>query len=121
VGHKTLVEGVRASLERQGFTYRTNVGRSLIEFEVTSPCKLLIVVEDLSEYRVGYLGGRIRREAALEIKRMVGSTTSTEELRKHALRFVTDLVESLPKEPWKGTGYIRSRWERSNWKKLSEI
>ena len=119
-----LGDHVQATLDKLGFKYRKNTARYVIEFEVVSPCSMLIRVEDLARERAGFpyvLRSSLKVESAIELRRVIGATTPEEEVRRNASIFARSLRDVLPKEPWKGIGLIGSRSEKSNWEKLEEL
>jgi hypothetical protein len=112
---------VQETIEKLGFSYRKNMGRSIIEFEISSPCRMFVTIEDLTREQLGYpFRSRLRVESAIELQRLIPSTGSEEELRKHASAFVRGLRDSLPKEPWIGIG-LRAQSEKANWERLADI
>jgi hypothetical protein len=116
-----LASHVQETIEKLGFSYRKNMGRSIFEFEVLSPCRMFVTIEDLTREQLGYpFRSRIRVESAIELHRLIPSSGSEEELRKHASAFVQGLRDSLPKEPWIGIG-LRTRSEKANWERLGDL
>jgi len=120
--HPRLVEVLEASLKALGYSYVKNQGRDFTEFEVRSPCQFLASVESLVSPRLTFFIPRSGvAESAIELRRLVGSTGSEAELSTCVSAFVRELRSALPKEPWKGTGFFRSRAEKARWEKLGEL
>ena len=117
-----LSDKVQKCLDGLGWSYRKGSGSSIDEYEVTSPCQILIRVEDLTGVSGGFaFWVSFRRESAIELRRVVGSHESDSEARQFASTFLKKLRDTLPQEPWKGTGFVREREQKSNWERLSEI
>jgi hypothetical protein len=118
---EALVEKVQETLAKLGYTFRRSEGNFLTEFEVMTPCRMLITVEDITHEQIGYpLRSRIRVESAIEVRRLIPSTESADLLRRHASAFVASLRARLPREPWKGIG-VTSHSEKDNWERLADI
>ena len=118
-----MLEGyVRASLDRLEFKYRTHAGQFVVEFEVTSPCQMLVRVEDLTRERVRIpFFTRTKMESAVELRRVIGSEGSEGEVKKCAELFARNLRDALPIEPWRGMGTFRTREEKGKWQRLAEL
>jgi len=113
---------VRASLDSLGYSYRKNEGAFVVEFEVITPHKMLIRVEDLTRPQSGFpLRSSLRVESAIEILRVVGSGETEGGLRDCASRFLVKLRSLLPKEPWKGIGFPAVGSEKANWERLADL
>ena len=94
----------------------------MTEFEVTSPRRMLIRVEDLSRKQFGFpIRSQLRLESAIEIMGVVGAPEPESKLRECASALAEKLHSSLPKEPWKGLGPVSERSEKGNWDRLGEI
>ncbi len=117
-----LADSVAQAMQKQGFVHRVNRGNNVTEFEVTSPCHLLVRVEDLTARRVGLgLRSGVRFESAIEIVRTIGATEPEGETRAQASSFLDELRTITPPEPWKGLGFTGSRREKSNWERLGDL
>jgi len=122
VGYRKLVRHVEQSLKSLGFSFLRNETRLLTEFEVITPSHFRVVLEDNSRY--DYTFGVIRThrvETSLELRRDLDAPETDEDLDKNARAFMNHLTSSLPEEPWKGLGLVRSRTERAKWQELSQI
>lgn len=117
-----LVDFVRTNLDKLGFSYRTTAAEFIVEFEVLSPCHMLVRVEDLTVQRRAFsFLGPSKPESAIEMRRVVGTEGSEEELRRCASAFLQGLLKSLPREPWRGTGFLKGRSGRNDWERLDEL
>jgi hypothetical protein len=122
VDYLKLAEILEASLKNLGYTYYKNQGREVTEFEVRSPCQFIASVEGVTSQRLGFIFLRpLAVESVVEIRRMIGSKGSEAELLTCVSALVRELRSALPKEPWKGTGFFRSRAERTRWERLDEL
>lgn len=122
IDHLRLAEILEASLKSLGYAYYKNQGREITEFEVRSPCQFIASVEGLTSQRLSFVLLRPPSvESVIEIRRMIGSKGSEAELLTCVSALVRELRSALPKEPWKGTGFFRSRVERTRWERLDEL
>jgi hypothetical protein len=120
--HLRLAEILEASLKNLGYSYIKNQGRDITEFEVRSPCRFVASVESLTSQRPTFLIPRSAvTESAIELRRLIDSKRSEAEPSACVSALVRELRSALPKEPWKGTGRLRSRTERARWEKLGEL
>jgi hypothetical protein len=118
-----LVQCVEESLVKLCYHYLKNRTNRITEFEIDSPCHFRVLVEEQREERFGRftLLRSEKNESTIEVFRTLGSTDSDDVLKQHLSAFVEQLGKTLPEEPWKGLGPLRSRSERENWSKLSEL
>jgi len=114
---------VEASLKSLGYTYTTNQARGVTEFEVSSPREFRIVVEEgvIGSASLPFFRGTPRSGCVVEVRRTLDSDPDDQEVRGKVAAWLEDLVARLPREPWEGFGFIRSRTERTRWKELSQV
>ena len=107
------------ALKRLGFKYYRNQSKKVLEFEVFEPVQFLVRIEDLHDdgFRpqafFGLIGGGGGGNSLAVIP---GSEDPSE--RVHVATFVNVLLESLPKKPWEGLGFIESRTSKAYWRGL---
>ncbi len=119
---RKLADSVELSLKNLGYSYYKNQGRNVTEFEVHSPCHMIVSVENLAREQFGFpFRSPVRIESAIELRRTIGASEPEERTRQCSAAFVNDLRSSLPDEPWKGLGVLRSRAEKQIWERLGEL
>ena len=96
---------VEDALKRISYSYFRNQGQNVTEFEVRSPCTVLVTVENLTRDQMGFpFRSRTRVESAFEIRRLVGSRQTDDALLPCANALVREVQESIPAGTWKLLG-----------------
>ena len=96
---------VEEVLKQISYSYFRNQGQNITEFEVRSPCRVLVAIENLTREQVGFpFRSRTRIESAFEIRRLVGSQETDDTLLPCANTLVREVVKSLPSGSWKLLG-----------------
>jgi hypothetical protein len=112
---------VEESLRELNFAYLKNEGRNVTQFEVQTPCHLIVSVENVTREQLTFLiRPHLRVESALELRPMVGVREPEPDRPRCQSALVRVLRSHLPDEPWKGAGVLRSRSQKANWEKLDE-
>lgn len=113
---------VRAVLGELGYTYFKNETRRITEFEIQSPCKFRVLVEDCRGGRSAFGLFKSRQdESAIELWRSVGAAVPDDLLKKSVDSFLERLWATMPREPWEGFGHFRKASEKSRWAELGRI
>jgi hypothetical protein len=122
LGYSKLVRCVEDSLGKLGYAHLKNGTDRVTEFEVERPCHFRVLVEDQTVERFGMAILRSEKgESTVEILRSLEASESDDELAPHVSAFVEQLRRTLPPEPWKGLGLLRSRAEKLRWSELSRL
>jgi len=112
----SLAERVEASLRRLGYPYLKNRGRNVTGFEVQSPCRFIVTVENLTREQLGYpLRSRVRVESAIDFTRTIGARETGSELKQRVSALVQDLCSDLKDERLKGLLALRPMAEKARW------
>ena len=95
-------------LKQISYSHFRNQGQNVTEFEVRSPCRVLVTIENLTRDQVGFpFRSRTRVESAFEVRRLVGSQETDDTLLPCANTLVREIVKSLPSGSWKLLGSRR--------------
>ena len=122
IEYSKFVGCVRAVLGELGYSYYKNETRTITEFEIQSPCKFRVLVEDCRGERSAFGLYKSRRdESAIELWRTVGVTVPDDLLRKSVDSFLEKLWVNMPREPWEGFGRFRKASEKTRWSELGKI
>ncbi|HME18395.1 MAG TPA: hypothetical protein VKF15_01510 [Nitrososphaerales archaeon] len=107
------------ALNELGLSFIKNQGRNVTEFEVRSPCRFLVTVENAAREQVGFMFRRkVRIESLVEVKPLIGSPEPEARLQENYRAFLGRLRGKLPNEPWEGLGVLRSQQARRAWESL---
>jgi hypothetical protein len=122
IEYHEFVGYVTKALERLEYKYFKNATDRITEFEIQSPCKFRVLVEDCRGERSAFgLFRSNRSECAIELWRTVGAQESDDELRQRVNAFLAKLIATIPKEPWAGFGPFRSGSEKTRWAGLNKL
>ena len=117
-----LVRCVRRSLGELGYPYLKNETKRNTEFEIESPCRFRVLVENCTrEGTSRFLLSSDQNESAIELWRQIGADEPDDLLKRHVGSFLQKLSATLPREPWKGFGSFRSRSEKIKWSELGNL
>jgi predicted Fe-S protein YdhL (DUF1289 family) len=117
-----LVKFVRKTLGELGYAYLKNETKRITEFEIESPCRFRVLVEDCTREGTGRLSlGSDKTESAIELWKQIAADEPDDVLERHVDSFLRKLMATLPREPWKGFGPFRSRSERVRWSELGNL
>ena len=86
------------ALREMGLSFIKNQGRNVTEFEVRSPCRFLVTVENLAREQISFMALRkkVRVESAVETKPLIGAPEPEERLQEHYEAFFDSLRAKLP-------------------------
>ena len=119
---RKLAGVVEQCLKNLGFAFIKNQGMKVTEFEVQSPCHFIVSIENTTRGQLSFLvRSPIRVEAAIEVRRLIGSHDPETRLQECASAVAAELRKKLPDEPWKGSGIIGSGNAKRNWESLGEL
>jgi hypothetical protein len=122
IEYHEFVGYVTTAVESLGYEYFKNATDRITEFEIQSPCRFRVLVEDCRGERSAFgLFRSNRSECAIEIWRMVGAHETDDDLRRHVDAFLARLRATIPKEPWAGFGPFRSGSEKARWSELNKL
>ena len=121
MGNLELASRVQEAMSRLGFVFLKNESEHVTEFEVRSPCQFLVVVEDVSGPSSKRPRNPKKGESALDLKPLIGSSSTTEEVKRCADAMAKEIRSLLPPEPWRGTGIFRSRAVKEKWERLWDL
>lgn len=99
--HRELASIAEKGLRGLGFTFLKNGGGNVIEFEVQSPCRCIVSVQNLT--RVAPFLPFIPRkkvESMIEIRRLIGGGEREDALSKVAESIVGALSPDVPRSEW---------------------
>jgi len=117
-----MVKCVKTALSDLGFTYLKNESSRITEFEVQTPCKFRVLVEDPAGERSTFGLRTVKGdESAIELWRYIGATEPEEVLKTSVNAFLNKLRDVMQREPWEGFGTFRSRTEKARWAELGRI
>jgi hypothetical protein len=104
-----LAEITEKGLRGIGFTFLKNGGGDVFEFEVRSPCRFIVSVQNITQVRmvVPFIA-RTRRESLIEIRPLIGGERPGEVLSKAAESVVAALSTDIPSDKWKGVEELAS-------------
>ncbi len=122
LGYEELAGSAEKSLQRLGFRYLRNEARGVMEFEILSPARFRVLVEEglNEETRYSFLASE-KRVCWIEVRRDLEGEEPDEAITRSVSSFARDLIASLPESPWRGFGFLRSRRERLRWAGLGTI
>lgn len=117
-----LVRCVGRCLGDLGYPYLKNQTKTITEFEIESPCRFRVLVENCTREGTGRsLLRSEQNESAIELWRQIGADEPDDVLKRHVGSFLEKLTATLPREPWKGFGPFRSRSEKIKWSELRNL
>jgi hypothetical protein len=103
IDHRELAGIVEKALRGLGFTFLKNGGGSVFEFEVQSPCKCIVSVQNMTGPRSRIPFVAITRvESMVEVRRMIGGEQRGEVLSAAVRSIVGALSPAIPDSKWKG-------------------
>ncbi len=101
--HRKLAETIEKSLKSLGFAFIKHGGGTVTEFEVRSPCQLLITVHDLKRLTLGLLFiPHVKVESLIDVRPIIGASNDTGSLRRAYSDLAKALSNDVPEKKWKG-------------------
>jgi hypothetical protein len=116
-----LARCVENSLKNKGFVYLKNKSSRITEFEIRSPCHFRVLLEDCTGERLSFFFRAPRNESSIEVRRDLEAPETESAVGQHVSIFLVDLMTLLPRKPWHGLGFFRSRFEKAKWEELGKL
>ena len=109
---------VEEALKRKGFAFLRGKGSNVTEYEVTSPHRFLVTVENTTREKIWFPFRGARVESALEVKRKIGANEPDDQLRQCVAEFLNTLCGSMPSETWHMFRIAGPGAETGDWRDL---
>jgi hypothetical protein len=107
--HRRLAELAEGGLRELGFVFLKNGGGDVIEFEVRSPFRFIVSVQDMTQVRLGFPFIAMRKvQSMIEIRPVVGGEQRGDVLLHTAESIAEALSPSIPRSKWKGLNKLAS-------------
>ena len=116
---KVMASSAESALEKLGYKFFKNDFGHTVEFGVEKPATFSVLVQKLDDtvYHSALLGGLVSRNTPGRTNLSIVLGGESSKSKRHAVLFVIELLAALPREPWKGLGFIESLTAKSLWKR----
>jgi hypothetical protein len=113
-----LVRVSESAMTDLDYAYLKHDSGEVVEFEVQTSKRFTVRIEKLEDrvFHNPMLGGLLSYSRPDQTNVTIILGEDEVDSKRHAALFVSRLLATLPKDPWKGLGIVESITARSQWK-----
>jgi len=115
---ETMAKCCESALRQLGYVFFKNDSGTVVEFEVQTPEKFIVRIEKLEDriFMNPMFGAGLSRLQVGPTNVTILLMNNGPQVRRHAGLFVSALMTNLPRDPWKGLGFVESLTAKSLWR-----